>query len=180
MNATILEKILNQTDGAEINHESHAFKWQTGHSHPHPPTNDINNTNVRFAKPNSLHRILVADDEPLMRQLNTEALTDSGYQVDEVEDGAVAWETLQLKRYHLLITDNQMPKMSGVDLLKKLHAARMGVPVIMATGTLPREEFTRSPWIQPVAVLLKPYTLTELLGAVKKVMQTTSDARAQT
>jgi DNA-binding NtrC family response regulator len=133
---------------------------------------------VLQCKPNPVHRILVADDESDIRQLNTEALTDSGYHVDGAEDGAVAWDILQLKRYHLLITDNEMPKVTGVELLKKIHAARIGVPVIMATGTLPQEQFARYPWIQPVAVLLKPYTLMELLGAVKRVMHTTSDARA--
>jgi DNA-binding NtrC family response regulator len=79
-----------------------------------------------------------------------------------------------------VITDNEMPKVTGVELLKKLHAARMGVLVIMATGTLPHEQFARFPWIQPVAVLLKPYTLVQLLGAVKKVLHTTRFALEQT
>jgi DNA-binding NtrC family response regulator len=126
------------------------------------------------------HCILVVEDEANIRKANTEILTDSGYHVDGAEDGAVAWEILQLKRYHLVITDNEMPKVTGVELLKKLHAARMGVLVIMATGTLPQEQFARYPWIRPVAVLLKPYTLVELLGAVKKVLHTISDARGQT
>ena len=45
--------------------------------------------------------------------------------------------------------------MSGVELLKKMHAARMGLPTIMATGTVPNGEFTRNPWLQPAATLLK-------------------------
>jgi two-component system, OmpR family, alkaline phosphatase synthesis response regulator PhoP len=119
------------------------------------------------------HRILVVDDEPDIRRLNAAVLMDSGYHVDDVEDGAIAWETLQLKSYHLLITDNEMPKVSGVELLKKLHATRMAVPVIMATGTWPHEEFTRQPWLQPAAKLLKPYTIVELLGAVQEVLRAT-------
>jgi DNA-binding NtrC family response regulator len=116
------------------------------------------------------HRILVVEDEADIRWVNTLALTDSGYHVDNAENGAVAWDILQLKRYHLLITDNEMPKVSGVELLKNIHAARMGVLVIMATGTLPHEQFARYPWIRPVGMLIKPYTLEELLGAVKKVL----------
>ena len=56
-----------------------------------------------------------------------------------------------------MVTDNEMPKVTGVDLLKKLHAARMAVPVIMATGALPVDEFTRYPWLQPAAMLIKPW-----------------------
>ena len=72
-----------------------------------------------------------------------------------------------------------MPKLSGVGLLKRLHAARMTLPVIMATGTLPKEEFNRYPWLQPAVTLLKPYTMTELLGTVKEVLRATDGTREQ-
>lgn len=127
----------------------------------------------------SLPRILVVDDEPLIRQLNTEVLLESGYEVDAAEDGAVAWETLQHSGYDLLITDNDMPNVSGVDLLKKLCAARIPMPVIMVTGTFPQDEFARYPWLQPAATLLKPYTLAELLGAVKKILRASNGDREQ-
>jgi DNA-binding response OmpR family regulator len=117
-------------------------------------------------------RILVVDDDIFIRQLNTQVLIRSGYEVDAAEDGAVAWDALQLNSYDLLITDNNMPKVSGIELLKKLHAARMALPVIMATGALP-EEFTGYPWLQPAATLLKPYTVAEFLGAVKEVLRAT-------
>ena len=102
------------------------------------------------------HRILLVDDDSDIRRLNAEALKRSGYEVDTAEDGAAGWETLSACSYDLLITDNNMPKLSGVDLLKRLRAARMELPVIMATGALPTEEFTRYPWLQPAATLLKP------------------------
>jgi DNA-binding NtrC family response regulator len=73
-----------------------------------------------------------------------------------------------------------MPKVTGIELLKKLRAARMALPVIMATGTLSNEEFTRSPGLQPVSVLLKPYTVTEFLGTVKKVLSATATRRERT
>jgi DNA-binding NtrC family response regulator len=116
------------------------------------------------------HRILVVEDDRDIRRLNTEALINSGYHVDAAEDGAAAWNTLQYNGYDLLVTDNDMPKITGVDLLKKLHAAHLALPVILATGMLPRDEFARHPWIQPVAVLIKPYTIDELLVTVRKVL----------
>jgi CheY-like chemotaxis protein len=124
--------------------------------------------------------ILVAEDDSYIRRLNTDVLTGSGYHVDTAEDGAAAWDTLQLKRYDLLITDNDMPKVTGVELLKKIHSANLALPVIMATGTLPNEEFRRYPWIQPAATLLKPYTVEDLLRAVQDVLIAVAGAREPT
>src|SRR5579863_1744585 len=121
--------------------------------------------------------ILVAEDDGDTRRLNTEVLTGSGYHVDAAEDGAAAWDTLQLRRYDLLITDNDMPRVSGVELLKKIHSANLALPVIMATGTMPNEEFRRFPWIQPTATLLKPYTVEDLLRAVRDVLFAIAAAR---
>lgn len=124
-------------------------------------------------------RILVAEDDHAIRQLNTEALLNSGYHVDAAEDGEIAWDTLRAKPYDHLVTDNDMPKVTGVDLLKKLHAAHLAVPVIMATGIPPLDEFIRYPWIQPVALLLKPYTIAELLGKVEQVLRVTESSLPQ-
>jgi DNA-binding response OmpR family regulator len=126
---------------------------------------------------NAPHRILVVDDEASIRRLITGTLVDSGYHVDAAEDGADAWEALQVNHYDLLITDNNMPKVSGVELLQRLHANRMAMPVIMATGALPKEEFTRNPWIEPAATLLKPYTIAELLETVKAVLRAIGGTR---
>src|ERR1700722_16712645 len=105
------------------------------------------------------HRILVVEDDPDIRQLNTAVLVQSGYLVETAADGAMAWELLQLDTFDLMVTDNEMPGVTGLELLKKIRAARMIVPVIMATGAEPREEFARDPWLRPAATLNKPYTL---------------------
>lgn len=131
-------------------------------------------------QPGPTHRILVVDDEPLIRQLNTEVLINYGYEVDAAENGEVAWQALNSDIYDLLVTDNDMPKMTGIDLLKRLHAARMDLPTIMVTATFPKEEFLRHPWILPNASLLKPYTLALLLGTVREVLRATDGAREQT
>ena len=120
------------------------------------------------------HRILVVDDDISIRQLNTNILLRRGYEVDAAEDGAAAWEALCSDSYDLLITDNVMPKLSGVELLKRLRAARMELPVIMATGSLPREDFTRHPWLQPEVTLLKPYAIEEMLRTVEETLRATA------
>jgi CheY-like chemotaxis protein len=123
------------------------------------------------ARPSRPHRILVAEDEPTILELNTRALLGAGYQVDAAKDGAAAWDALQLNHYDLLVTDNSMPKISGVELLHKMHDADMALPVIMATGIAPRDEFDLYPWIRPAAMLCKPYSSSELLGTVKNLLR---------
>jgi len=128
---------------------------------------------------NPPQRILVAEDDNEVRRFNVEVLMDSGYEVHAAEDGAVAWEALQQNAYDLLITDNNMPKISGIDLCRKLHAARMALPVILTSGTMPVEELKQHPWLQIRATLLKPYTLARLLGKVGHVLRETDVVRAQ-
>jgi len=130
--------------------------------------------------PNFRHRILVVEDEFSIRRLNTKMLLHSGYDVDAAENGAAAWDALQLKRYDLMITDNDMPKLTGIELIKKVHATRLALPVIMATGKFPLDEFTRHPQLQPAVTLLKPYTFDELVGAVHIVLLATAGACQET
>ena len=126
---------------------------------------------------NPLHRILMVDDDKSIRHFCVQALFASGYQVHAAEDGAAAWEALQINTYHLLITDHGMPKVTGVELLRKLHDAHMALPVIMATGTLPEAEFIRYPWLRPAVVLIKPYTTAELLDKVNEILRATNGSR---
>jgi DNA-binding response OmpR family regulator len=114
-------------------------------------------------------RILVVDDEPSVRQLITSTLARAGYHVDAAEDGALAWEALQAKHYDLLITDNAMPRISGIALVKKLRGEHLALPVVMATGVLPEEELKRHPWLDIRDILLKPFTIEQILQTVRKV-----------
>lgn len=118
-------------------------------------------------------RILVVDDDVVILKISSETLTRSGYQVSIAEDGAAGWKALQEGPYDLLITDHSMPRITGVELIKKLRHARLTLPVIMASGTLPTEELNRHPWLQLAATLLKPYTSDELLETVRNAMRLT-------
>ena len=129
---------------------------------------------------NLRQRILVVDDDKDTRQLSVDVLVGSGYDVEGVKDGAAGWEALQASNYNLVVTDNKMPRMTGIEMIAKLRSARMALPVIMATGILPKNEFTRYPWLQPTATLLKPYTAAELLGTVRNVLHGIDNATRQT
>ena len=112
---------------------------------------------------------MVEDDDDI-RRLNIEVLAGSGYKVDAAADGAIAWDVLQFNGYDLLVTDYNIPRMSGIELIKKLHAARMTLPVILTSGTIPTEKLKRHPWLQIDATLLKPYTPDQLLATVRNVL----------
>jgi len=119
----------------------------------------------------SPRRILVADDEAGMRVLLSEVLGDSGYHVDTAEDGAVAWAALQTKPYDLLITDHNMPNVTGEELIKKLRAARMGLPVVMVSGDFPQHEPAQNPPLQLAAKIMKPFVLAELVDTVTSLLR---------
>ena len=109
----------------------------------------------------------MVDDEEMICQLNSKVLALSRYEVDTAEDGSAAWEALQAVRYGLLITDNQMPKVSGIELVKRCRFARMTLPIILASGAAPAN--TES--LQLAAILLKPFTGEQLLKTVKEVLR---------
>jgi DNA-binding response OmpR family regulator len=134
-------------------------------------------TQESFSKPiGPTTRILLADDDYFLRQLEAEVLRCAGFEVDDVGDGAAAWELLQRKNYDLLVTDNNMPQVFGVELLKRIQAAHISLPVIMATGSPPDWEYTPDAILQPLTMLFKPYTIAEFLGLVREILHVQAGA----
>ena len=121
----------------------------------------------------------MVDDDSDLRLLYADALARPGYHVDAAEDGAAGWEALQANSYNLLITEHNLPKLTGVELVRKLRAARMAVPVVMAAERLPTQELARDPSLQLAAVLPKPFYISELLETVRAVLRATDSAREQ-
>jgi DNA-binding response OmpR family regulator len=126
---------------------------------------------------NPPQRILVVDDDSDLRLLDADVLALPGYHVDAAEDGAAGWEALQANNYNLLITEHSLPKLTGVELVRKLRSARMAVPVVMAAGRLPTHELARNPSLQLAATLLKPFAVDALLDTVKNVLRATDSPR---
>jgi CheY-like chemotaxis protein len=130
---------------------------------------DFSKKTYRPILPQSI-RILVVEDESAIRRINKIILTGFGYQVEEADDGLTAWEKLQQNDYDLLLTDYQMDRMNGLDLIKNLHSARITLPIIIASGKMPLEEMNKCPWLGVSAMLLKPFTAKDLLSTVEDVL----------
>lgn len=78
-------------------------------------------------------RVLVADDSITVRELERKLLHNRGYQVDVVVDGMEAWNSLRANQYDLLVSDVDMPRLNGIDLIRRVRAAprSSALPVII-------------------------------------------------
>jgi len=85
-------------------------------------------------------RILVVDDEPLIRKTMMKFLEKSGYTVDTAEDGARAAEKLEASPFDLVITDLKMPGVDGRELLKTMAEKFPGIPRIVLTAVGSNED----------------------------------------
>ncbi len=103
---------------------------QTDHPHHDPEIPTQNLDEGSFAG----RRILVVDDEPALRDLLAEAFTARRALVDTAQNGAEAWVLWRDSHYDLIISDQRMPELTGLELLARVRAAGSQVPVILASG----------------------------------------------
>ena len=112
-------------------------------------------------------KILVADDDEDIRLLISSTLSRAGFKVSAVADGEAAWEEMQTTHCDLLITDNEMPRLEGLQLIKRMRAAGIKMPVIMISGTFAFTSVPDYAELQVAAVVAKPFKLWELLAMVQ-------------
>jgi DNA-binding response OmpR family regulator len=124
-------------------------------------------------------RILVVDDDPGIRQLGTEVLIRHGYQVDAAEDHTAGWKALQTYTYDLLITDLDMPRLSGLKLVKRLRDEHLALRIILTSGIMTPQELNRNPWFHLSGALLKPVSPEQLLRTVEAVLHAPDGFREQ-
>ena len=124
-----------------------------------------------------LASILYAEDDSVLRGLSADILTHSGYVVTPVEDGLEAWDALHSDRYDLLITDNNMPRMTGLELASKTRLEGMKLPIIVASGTVGLLAGTDYDWLRVAAKLQKPFATDQLLKTVEQVLRAAASVR---
>jgi nucleotide-binding universal stress UspA family protein/ActR/RegA family two-component response regulator len=116
-------------------------------------------------------RILVVDDELIVRDSIKEWLEDEGYTVDMAESGPEALDKLSIQPYHLMLTDIKMPGMDGVELLKRAHKSFPDLTVIMMTAYATVETAIEALKIGALDYLLKPFDPEILVDKVFQVYQ---------
>jgi CheY-like chemotaxis protein len=111
-------------------------------------------------------RILVADDEELLRACLRMMLELEGHQVTEARNGAEALDLFKSGEFDLVITDFEMPVMQGDELAVSIKLLSPSLPVLMVTGSGRARPDARNP---VDAVLSKPFNVGELHDALGKL-----------
>ena len=109
-------------------------------------------------------RILLVDDEPLVRLGTAEMLRDEGYEVDEADSAETALALGPFDRFDCVVTDYLMPGMNGVELANRLHADRPGLPILLLSGYADLEAFSALPYVS------KPCFGDDLTRAISQLM----------
>ncbi len=123
--------------------------------------------------PRGSARIMVVDDEAAIRDLMRSILEGSGYRVDLFENGHDAWQAFAAtpEKWHLIITDQTMPRMTGNQLAAKILERAPEVPVILCTGYSENVTVEKALEMGIRTYLHKPLSLNELLAAVHEALE---------
>ncbi|KHA77840.1 chemotaxis protein CheY [Janthinobacterium lividum] len=118
-------------------------------------------------------RILVVDDVETMRKVTAGQLTSLGYgSVELASDGAEAWRMIERKRYDLVISDWNMPALTGIALLQMIRSSprHIHMPFIMITAEAERSRIETAISSGVSDLLVKPYTAGRLATSIKRAM----------
>ena len=114
-------------------------------------------------------RILVVDDEPAQREVVSNFLKKQGLDVSSAENGVKALQLFRQDSIDLILTDQKMPHMSGLDLLQAVHAINPETPVILMTAFGSIEAAVSAIQGGATDYLTKPLNLDELLYRIRQV-----------
>lgn len=120
------------------------------------------------------HRVLVVEDSEITRALVTGILVEMGLKVVEAEDGWIGWQTLQEQDFDLVLTDVQMPRVDGLELLEKIRNAPefAELPVVILTTLGEAADKERALKLGASAYLVKlNFEEKELIRTVQRFLQ---------
>lgn len=118
-------------------------------------------------------RVLIAEDDSLLAEGLARSLRDSGYAVDCVKTGAEADSATAAFEFDLLILDLNLPKMGGLEVLKRLRSRSRELPVLILTGQSGVEDRVRGLDLGADDYLAKPFALEELKARVRALTRRT-------
>ena len=119
-------------------------------------------------------KILVVDDFSTMRRIVKNLLGDLGFKnIDEADDGNTALPKLQSGNFDFLVTDWNMPGMTGIDLLKAVRADPnlASLPVLMVTAESKREQIIEAAQAGVNGYVVKPFTAGTLEEKISKIFE---------
>nr|WP_221774085.1 response regulator [Novosphingobium flavum] len=116
-------------------------------------------------------RILTVDDSASMRALLNHALSTSGFDVAQADDGQSALEWLQLNEVDVVITDINMPRLDGFGLIEALRGGtrHRDRPILVLTTESSDEKKNRARQMGATGWIVKPFDAAKLVAAVRRV-----------
>ena len=119
-------------------------------------------------------KFLIVDDFSTMRRIVRGLLKEIGYNnAEEAEDGSVALNMLKNGKFDFVVSDINMPVMTGFELLSavKADATLKHLPVLMVTAEARKEDIVRAAQDGAAGYIVKPFTKATLEEKVQKIMQ---------
>ena len=115
--------------------------------------------------------ILIVDDSPSVRRMVSMTLQQAGYSVIEAVDGAKGLEAAKAHRYDMVITDQNMPNMTGIEFIEAYRSdpGSKGVPIIFLSTESEGGLKERARSAGALGWIVKPFEQEKLLAVVKKV-----------
>ncbi|MGZ4031371.1 MAG: response regulator [Tumebacillaceae bacterium] len=117
-------------------------------------------------------KILLAEDEEILRMLVVDSLEDEGYVIDEAVDGIEAFEKIQANTYDLVLLDYMMPGMTGLDVIEKtrLLPEKQDVKIMMLTAKSQKADQDLARKVGADYFLAKPFSPMELINIVGEIL----------
>ncbi|OQA56157.1 MAG: Transcriptional regulatory protein CusR [Candidatus Omnitrophica bacterium ADurb.Bin277] len=125
-------------------------------------------------------RVLIVEDEKKMAGFIERGLKEEGYVVDIAYDGEKGWEYAAVNEYDVLILDWMLPKMSGIDLCKKIRKEGKQVPVLILTAKDAVEDKIQGLDVGADDYLTKPFSFDELLARLRALLRRPHSLRDKT
>ena len=113
--------------------------------------------------------VLCIEDEPELREDLVSELRDMGFAVVEAEDGMAGLAELARQHIDVILCDMQLPRLSGLDLLRQLHGSAGAPPVIMLTAFSDPALHDEIMALGAAAVLIKPADFDDIIALLTKV-----------
>jgi CheY-like chemotaxis protein len=117
--------------------------------------------------PTRSQRILVADDNRSIGLIISSILTGDGFIAKVFADGEEAWNELHRESYDLLVTDQDMPRLTGLNLIARMRQAGMNIPAMLVSGSLSGETTRNYPQLKISEVISKPFDPWNFLKLVR-------------
>ncbi|HBA60640.1 MAG TPA: response regulator [Elusimicrobia bacterium] len=117
-----------------------------------------------------MKKILLVDDEDMVRNYVRRALSSRGWEVVEAVNGAAALEALRTTEFAAMICDLKMPDTRGEEVIKEAAATRPDMKIIVITGSVSDISNLIEPGIAAAGFLLKPFGIDEIRDLAEKVI----------